>query len=217
MIDTITAKNFQSHEDTIIKLSYGVNAFIGPSDSGKTAIFRLLDWIINNRPGGNEFRSWWGGDTVGGIDLKEGIIVKRVKTDSDNLYTVTNKNGEEDEYRAFGQKVPEDIKTILNMSTINFRFQLDSPFMLGQSAGANARYLNSVINLDIIDDVLSNINKRFKEEKRILENENVEKEKLEEDLKQYDWLNNAEKKIEELEKIDFEFRKLKEDYIQIII
>jgi chromosome segregation ATPase len=212
MIDSITAKNFQSWKDLFLKLDPGVNAIIGPSDSGKTAIFRLLNWITNNRPGGDEFRSWWGGDTVGGIDLKEGYFVQRIKKDSDNLYTLTDPDGDEDEYRGFGQTVPENIKAILNLSEINFRFQFDGQFLLGQSPGANAKYLNNIINLDIIDTCLYNINSRWREENRKLETQKGNKKELEQTLKGYDWIDGAEKLIEKVEKVNNKFRELKKDY-----
>jgi exonuclease SbcC len=212
MINSITIENFQSYKDAFLELSKGVNAFIGESDAGKTAIFRAINWNVNNRPAGDEFRSWWGGDTRVGLDLEEGFLVERCKTDKDNYYSLTDSEGKEEIYRAFGQKVPEDIERILNMSEINFRFQHDGPFLLGQSPGANAKYLNSVINLDVIDTALYNINKRLRGEEQSLVREKEERKKYKEKLRDYDWLPDAEKQIKKVEGIEIEFRNLKEKY-----
>ncbi len=215
MINSIQAGNFQSHKDLFLKLHPGVNAIIGPSDSGKTAIFRLLNWIINNKPAGDEFRSWWGGGTSGYIDLEEGFLIGRIKTDSDNLYTVTKADGSEDEYRAFGQAVPEDIQKILNISDINFRFQHDSPFLLGQSAGTNARYFNNLVNLDLIDKALYNINHRLKDEKNRLQNKEDSKLELEKKLKEYEWLDDADTKLKETEELDRRLQYAKKEYREL--
>ena len=51
----ITLKNFQSHKDSTIQLDRGLNAIIGPSDSGKSAIIRAIKWVLYNEPSGDFF------------------------------------------------------------------------------------------------------------------------------------------------------------------
>lgn len=46
MIKTIIVKNFQSHSNTKLELSDGLNTFIGKSDSGKSAIIRALRALL---------------------------------------------------------------------------------------------------------------------------------------------------------------------------
>lgn len=215
MFESITATNFQSWKDLHLKLSPGVNAIIGPSDSGKTAIFRAINWLVNNRPLGDEFRSWWGGDTVGGIRLQEGFLVERKKTDTENLYILTGPDGESENLPPNDKKVPAAVQKVLNLSEINFRFQHDTPFLLGQSAGANARYLNSVVNLDLIDKALYNINQRLRDENWKLTKAEEEKKQHQEKLKKYDWIPDADQQIKEAERIESEFRKAKSDYFTL--
>ena len=65
MISGLLLKNFQSHKKTILHFHPGVNAIIGKSNSGKTAILRALYWIIYNRPSGISFVSFWNRDKKG--------------------------------------------------------------------------------------------------------------------------------------------------------
>jgi len=71
MIKQLTIKNFQSHKKTKLEFSDGVNIIIGQSDSGKTAIIRALNWVVNNKPSGDSFRSHWGGDTNVEITMED--------------------------------------------------------------------------------------------------------------------------------------------------
>ena len=215
MFDSIMINNFQSWKNVFLKLSPGVNAIVGPSDSGKTAIFRAINLVTNNRPGGDEFRSWWGGDTAVSIDLEEGKIIERIKSDKLNCYNLIDSKGNTETFKGFGQKVPAEIQKLLNLSEINFRFQHDGPFLLGQSPGANARYLNNVVNLDIIDTALYNINKQLREEDWKLRSAKEEKQKQQEKLKEFEWLPDAEKVIKKAEQFERELNKLKNDYTEL--
>ena len=71
MIKKIQIQNFQSHKETTLKLDPGVNIIVGTTDSGKTSILRALRWVIWNRPSGDDFRSWWGGNTSVEVIINE--------------------------------------------------------------------------------------------------------------------------------------------------
>lgn len=49
-IQEIRIENFQSHQDTTIKLTDGLNLLIGTSDVGKSAILRALNLVFHNIP-----------------------------------------------------------------------------------------------------------------------------------------------------------------------
>jgi exonuclease SbcC len=151
MIHSLRLQNFQSHKDTKLEFSPGVNVIAGPSDSGKTAILRALHWLVNNRPSGDAFRSWWGGTTSVTLKTKKRKIV-REKGSKSNQY----QRGEE-QYKAFGQDVPERISQALKFSPINTQFQMDAPFLLSLSPGEVAKQLNAVARLDVIDRALSSL------------------------------------------------------------
>jgi exonuclease SbcC len=71
MIDSLSIQNFQSHEKTELEFDEGINIIIGQSDSGKSAILRALNWVVNNKPNGEAFKSNWGGDTKVKIIIEE--------------------------------------------------------------------------------------------------------------------------------------------------
>lgn len=177
MIKSIAIENFQSHEFTRLDLAEGVNAVIGPSDSGKTAILRAVRWLVDNRPTGEEFRSTWGGETAVQVEVVDvdnvPVIVERVRGDDNNYYRIfwnadAIRAGEEcpaDLFKAFGTGVPEEVSRLLNLSAINIHGQHDSHFLLSDSAGEAGRYLNSIIRFDKIDSSLSTIASIIREEK----------------------------------------------------
>jgi len=156
MIKSIKIKNFQSHRNTELVFDKGLNVIIGPTDSGKTAIIRAFKWLITNRPGGDEFRSYWGGDTEVSI-LADEKIISRYKTNSENGYSLN-----ETIFKAFGQDVPEEIQKALRMNEVNLQQQMDSPFLLSETPGAVALHFNKVAKLDKIDKALSTINSDLK-------------------------------------------------------
>ena len=88
MIQKLNIQNFQSHKDTKLEFHPGVNVIIGQSDSGKTAIIRALRWLIWNRPGGDDFRSDWGGGTVVKIKIDAREIMRG--KDKENVYSISS-------------------------------------------------------------------------------------------------------------------------------
>jgi exonuclease SbcC len=202
-IISLSIKNFQSHKDTKLKFHKGVNAIIGPSDSGKTAIFRALRWVIDNRPAGKDFHSWWDGDPRVQIMLDDGVYVTRERIKDKNIYKV-----DDTVLKAFGQKVPPPVQEALNLTSINFQWQMDASFLLSQSSGEVSRYLNEVVNLESIDLTQSNIERRLRKEKRELDSCGDAIERHEENIESYDWLPGIEKELKELESLDRELSKL---------
>lgn len=167
MIESVSIQNFQSHKNTTLQFCNGVNVIIGSSDSGKSAIIRALNWVINNRPTGDSFRSSWGGDTSVFVLLGD-RGVERIKTDKDNLYRITydieaammGAVDVTEDFRAIGTDVPKEVQTILRFDPLNIQYQMDAPFLLSWSSGEVARILNSVTKLDDIDRALSGIESR---------------------------------------------------------
>lgn len=156
MFKSIRIKNFQSHKDTMIEFDKGITILKGKSSDGKTAILRALNWVINNKPDGDSFRSWWGGDTEVTLTLEDGTEVIRRRTDKVNEYQI-----KETHYTALNRGVPEDIQALINMSDVNIQKQLDSAFLLNKSSGDIAKILNSTVDLSIIDETISNLTQEY--------------------------------------------------------
>ena len=196
----VNITNFQSHKESELEFTDGVNVIIGPSDAGKSAIFRAIYWVITNRPLGDSFRSYWGGDTR--VDLHfDDVIISRLKGDSDNQYIITNESPLV--LKAFGTDTPEVVK-LLSLDDINIQSQIDPPFLLANTPGEVAQMLNKAASIDDIDKAMSNLKSYYNETKRsktYLEKQIAD---MEEELKQYDNLPRLEQLVEELERIENE-------------
>ena len=215
-IKSIQISNFQSHKKTFLQFHKGLNVICGKTDSGKSGLRRAIEWIVNNRPSGESFKSKWGGDTKVELRVKDKGVKSLIsrKKGRENLYVLGEKK-----YKAFGQDVPEDIKKVLRMSSINIQSQISFPFMLTMSAGETARYLNEIVNLDDIDIALSNIQSTIRQENARLQERRLLKSQYKSDLMSYEWVDETEKRLIFLEVLDNEIQSLKmqEEEIQEIV
>lgn len=198
MIKSIRLANFQSHKDTRIEFSPGVNVIVGPSRNGKTAVLRALRWVVENRPSGDEFRSHWAGKepTIVEVGLTDDAKVGRIKGNGVNLYS----DGDEGHtYAGFGQEVPEPIAETLNLLPINFQYQFDSPFLLFDSPGQAARTLNQIVHLEKIDTTLANVESAKRQNAGDIRNQETRIAELEALEASFPDLGAAEDLIAELE------------------
>ena len=197
MINQIQIKNFQSHKDTILTFSPGVNVITGSSDHGKSAIIKALRWLIWNKPSGDDFRSHWGGDTEVTAKLEDGVVVSRIKKGSENLYKVDNLS-----FTAFGASVPEEVEKILNLTDINLQQQLNLPFLLTETSGNVAKHFNRVAKIDKINKTEKKINSEISQINLTIGKHEDDIQKYELELKELPNLEKIEIKLEILEKME---------------
>lgn len=202
MIKSVEIKNFQSHPDTKIDFTDGLNVLTGSSRSGKSTIRRAIMWVITNRPSGNGIVSWWikkddkiKGETKVTITLDNGTIISRVKSDKLNAYIINDKVLE-----AVATGVPEEITEAFNMSDINMSGQFDAPFLISQSAGYVAQYLNGIVNLEDADYFQSEVESRRRKCVQETEVTNKKITELSKQVHTFDWLDTAEALIERIKK-----------------
>ena len=185
---------FQSHIDTFLDLSEGVNVIIGSSDSGKSAIIRAFEWVRTNRPLGDSYipNNSDEAKVEIGIDGSDGC--GRFKSRKANSY-YTGK----DKLTGFGQSVPEEVTELLNMDETNIQLQMDQPFLLSESATEVGRVINQACNIEVIDSSLSNcvkdLRKISRDEKYI--SESIEE--SQEQLKEFDYIDIVEEAVVEIE------------------
>ena len=212
-IKRVTLRNFQSHKHTTLRLHPGVNAFVGSSDVGKTAILRALRWVFHNEPSGADFRSHWSDKEATRVivELRDGTEIERIKTKSRNSYLIRH-NGKQQEYKSFKTAVPESVSALLPLGDLNWQQQMEPAFALSSSPAELGRALNEVARLDEIDDSLTNINafvRNTEREKNILEEQHKD---VVEQLKRFDRLTACEKRFrkhavplrEEMEKLELQ-------------
>lgn len=194
MLKELSIKNFQSHKDTRIGFTDGLNVIVGKSDCGKSAILRALRWVIYSQPSGDAFRSDWGGDTVVGIKLTTGDEIRRVKTKSENYYLLNDSR-----FDALAGKVPAEIQAVLKMDEINLQSQFDQPFLLSSTSGAVASHFNGIAKIEQIEISTKLIKKDISDTKNIIEAAKDQLADFGEQVKQYEDLPKFEADLEVLE------------------
>lgn len=163
MIEKLVLENFQAHKRLVIKFDPRVTVVCGDTDVGKSAMIRALGWVAFNKPNGDDFIRWGTDAAVVTLEV-DGQIIVRSRGKGENAYNV---NG--DEFVAFGNDVPERVAEVLRMGQLNFQAQHDSPFWFTESAGEVSRRLNTVINLGVIDDALSEVGQKVRKAKSTVE------------------------------------------------
>lgn len=210
MIAKVEIENFQSHKKTVMEFVPGTNVIIGESDAGKSAVFRAIRWVAENRPLGDGFRSEWGGDTSVTIYTSEGNTIQRIRTASKNEYIL---NGQALE--AFGSGVPEEVVNVLQMDSASIQAQKEPSFLLDATPGEAARMLNKAASIDDIDRTISGIKKSYNSTDSRIKHSQNQINDYQEKMKQYETLPIIESRLEEAETLEKE-RKKKEQFRQVL-
>ncbi len=191
MIKSIHLKNFQSHLNSFLEFSEGINVITGASNNGKTSILRSLLWIFFNRPQGLSFKSFFAGkkDSCKVILQTNNQEITREKNTSINQYQVGSSI-----FNTIGNDVPSEVFSVINMSEINIQSQFDKHFLLLDSAGEVGRTINKIVKLDNIDELISNLTSKINSISKEVEIKKKDLDKLYVDLERFKDFD----KIEEL-------------------
>jgi len=169
MLKKLKIKHLESHEDTEITFSNGLNLLVGESNSGKTSIIRSIDLVCSNEFSKEMVRNGYSFCEVyletenGWVECKRGENINEWRCcDGNELH----------EYRAVGVGVPEEVPKILGLGKRelcgikekpNFMFQLEKHYMLsevdGKKATSNlvARLMDNAIGLGGMEDLIKNL------------------------------------------------------------
>lgn len=151
MISSIHLQGFQSHLDTTLELSPGVNILVGDSDSGKSAVIRALQWLVTNRPSGDSFVNANAKTVSVEITTPTGTASRHRKPK--NGYTI---NGET--FTAVARTVPEELRSVIDLQPINFQGQLlGQYFLVLDTPGEISRYLSTIFGFEIVDLLVAGI------------------------------------------------------------
>ena len=210
-IKKVILKNFQSHKYTELEFDSGLNAIVGQTDSGKTAILRGIKWALYNEPTGTFFIREGERDTSVVIEFDNGVAVERFRTPSKNGYKLIYK-GEEKEFQGFGVGVPKEIREATQMEKINFgndvdsainiAEQLEGPFLLSESPRTRAAAVGKLVESDVIDHALADTNLDLRRGKSRQSDLNNDLKSLDKELVKYEYLQDLEKTIKKLENLE---------------
>ena len=197
MIQSIRLQNFQSHKDSYLRFSNGINIISGQSNNGKTSLLRGLNWVITNRPQGIAFKSIFS-------DKKEICRVSLIINDTE---IIRERNNSINSYQVgsslfttIGNDVPSEVSSAINISDINCASQFERHFLLMDSPGEVGRTINKVVKLDDIDALISNISSKITSTNKELEIKKQDLDKLNaslEKFKDYDLIENLVNQIVE--------------------
>lgn len=206
MLYKINLYNFQSHQQTELELDPGINAIVGPSDNGKSAVIRGLLWARYNQPLGDAFVSHWARNEKGKQEAPSSVqvlrgdkaTIVRTKSPTFNGYSSTEWN----DLEAIGRgPVPEEVDKFFNMGEVNIQKQMDSPFLLADSPNDVARFWNGLVNLTVIDKYMSAADSKKRALAAEIRAVEAEVKADEEELAKLDWIDSAEKLYSKLERL----------------
>jgi len=213
MIDKLILKNFQAHKSSELDFCPNVNCIIGESDEGKTSIIRALYWASQNKPSGGDFISDFSkrGECSASIVVGDNGIERVLEFHTNKKQEkVIDRNAywaNDQEFKALGKSgVPDEVSKILQLDELNFQNQMDSPFLLSSSSGEVARYLNDIVNLNVIDDSLKKVNAKTNECNRDIKFKEDEVGVYKTELEKHQWIEQAEKELLQLEDDHLEFK-----------
>ena len=215
MIKNIHIQNIQSHKDTLLEFSPGINAIVGSSNNGKSAVLRALYWARYNRPLGTDtLLSHWAVDKKGNqvaamevrVENDNGVVIRR-RTKDENQYIVND-----EELNVVKTDVPAEVESLFQLSDTNIQKQLDAPFLLSLSSGQVAQYFNKTVRLDVIDRVLSNVeSKRRKTNQEITQTEELCLE-YKQKREKYNCLDDVEKLLVKYDNVCEKNEEIKTEY-----
>jgi len=192
MLETAEIKYYQRHEHSVLEFDKGLNVIKGTSHSGKSSIWRALNWALQNRPLGEGFRSYFapkGSVTTTGLEFNDATIFRN-KSDSENSYLVNGK-----ELKAIKSDLPDEVLEASQMNEVNLQGQDDPYFLILDSPGSVARKLNEAVGLDIIDESMSKVNSIVSKANLALKIINEDIFKAENDLESLAWIDEVGPKI----------------------
>ena len=213
MLRKLTLSNFQSHEKTELEFGPGVNVLVGPSNSGKTAVFRALRWVWLNRPLGTSFIREGTKESRVAVELEtpggKVITIERIRGPRRNEYVVNGKV-----YGTPSRESPEEVTEAFGLDDLNVQMQLDKPFGVLESPGTIASLLSKAAGLDRVEEAIGLLSSEIRQKKVLLAEREAELSSVETHLEGPEFRNL--KRLEEgvsraatlLEKLAEERRKL---------
>lgn len=201
MLKKIEIENFQNHKKTILNLSPHVNIISGPSDNGKSAIFRASNLVINNRPQGYSYKPWDSKKkdiTISKLIFDDGEVIRK-KSNTINEYIL--KTDKEEIFTALGSNVPEEISSFINFSDYNFQQQHDKYFFIQDTPAERAKKINDICGLSIIDEVTTKSKSIVKEAKAEVEKPEKDIKELKEKISSLNYIKEAETLISNIDEL----------------
>ena len=154
-----TIKDYQIIKKANLEFRPGLTVIVGPSNNGKTSIFKALKANMYTVPGSTPIRVGQSSYAVG-IQYNEHTVILQ-KSNKDSVYLI---DGEK--YTKFGTTTPEAVSKALNIKELtlngnkeqlNFWDQMNYPFLLDRTAVELFRFIIDSGDDDQISKALKNM------------------------------------------------------------
>ncbi|MFB4211194.1 AAA family ATPase [Shouchella sp. JSM 1781072] len=206
-IVSVRLENFQSHLDTKIEFSNGLNVVVGQSDSGKTAVLRGVRWALFNQPRGTDFLKV-GADFVRvTLVLANGATIVRERTSSKNRYIIKKEEEEDLVLEGFGSIVPEEVMNAHQMRPfridadhewqLQVSQQLEGPFLLEQTGSIRAKTIGRMSGAHYLDMAIRDTSKDVSQLSQRVKWKENELDEATKALEPYKPLNDAKKALDQ--------------------
>lgn len=221
-ITKMVLENFQSHENTVLEFSEGLNLFTGESGQGKSAVLRGFAFIFENF-GRNPRRFIKKGTDFARVTiyLSNGYVISRVIEKSKsgkNGYEIYNpKDGSVESTNTKGLSLVQDILGFnkLNIDTgkdipINFMKQGTSWFFVGDgyTSSERAKIVGSIYGTHYADAVIKDLEGDLKKYNAQIKATDKEKNTIQENIDSFSYLPQMHTQITELEQLNIEVTEL---------
>ena len=220
-IDEVVLINWMSHEHSVIKFHEGLNVITGTSDSGKSAVYRALEYLYHmGQEGYRSFHPGWVRHKCSNAIIKvkydDGYMIERVKGDKNEVRLYKDDELIYEKLKV-GTAYDKEILDFLghppferNLGSFSFSHQHDPAFLVSLSKDAIPKTISKLSNSGDYDraaELLKTENLSFNpiiksSETKIKEIKNELKsfDDLDDDISKYEALENAIKEAEEIEK-----------------
>lgn len=221
-ITNVKIENFQAHEDLTVDFSY-YTGITGPSNKGKTAIVRAINWCLYNNPSGSDFITKGENKCKVTVTFSDGLVITRTKGSSVNSYDIFPVDGLEPIHlEGFGVGPVDEVLKAHGMHEIDFFGerqslnickQLSQPFFLGESPTTKAVMIGKLGKTDVIDLSIKNTASDIRSRKAQAKEYKAELKEVKSELSELKGLSTMEKALDyadkRLEKIEYIESKIK--------
>jgi len=212
-LEQLEILNYQSWRYVLLEFSPRVNVILGSSDKGKSSIVRALNWVCTNRPTGNAFRSnFTKSDTLVSLCM-DNKTISRKKGNKTNIYNI---DGANEDLQALRSDIPDEIKELTKMESINIQPQYENYFLLDDTPGQVAKKFNEIAGLKIMDKSLLTINSEIRTINQDIKTTDQSTKTLNEKIKNLDWLTPCGKALQSLERKETQIQQITES-ISVIL
>jgi exonuclease SbcC len=205
----VIMKNFQSHEETVINFEKGINAIVGQSDKGKTAIIRAMKWVLYNEPRGFDFVRHGTDECSVTLVMSDGIKITRGRKKNKNYYIIEEPGGIKRKFENMGTGVPAEVIEATGVFKItidtdkelvlNLDEQLDPPFLLSETGSVKAKAIGSIVKTHLLDASERDVQKEILQLTSEIKDTEKQLEEKEKEIRTFGDMTSLEKTMNRLE------------------